>query len=156
MPIIRTYACPDCGHFMDVVLTSEEWNAEPPWCPKCLERSRMAQEFKPPAIGGSHASRAGELALKIAEEDYGVSNITSDHRPGGKPKVTYKDDSGSRMPAQWQTGGNEWLAGQVAAGKAQRLANGGTTGLDVLQEGLKSGAIPDLIEASKRRSAKVW
>lgn len=157
MPITRTYACPDCGHFMDVVLTQDEWNAEPPWCPKCLE-AQTRQEFRPPAIGGSHARRAGDLALQIAEEDYGVADLKSDGREGGKPKVRYKDDARpqERMPAEWQSGNNEWLQGQVAIGKAQRLANGGATGLDVLKAGLKSGEIPDLIENSKRKSARVW
>ena len=42
----------------------------------------------------------------------------------------------------------------MAIGRETRIKHG--NGLDVLQGALKSGAQPDLIEASKRRSMKVW
>jgi hypothetical protein len=154
MPIVRTYACPDCGHFMEVVLAPEEWNAEPPWCPRCAE-ANMRQEFKAPAIGGSNVFKAAELAQTIAREDYGVADMQSDRRVGGKPKVRYKDDTrpSERNAATWGVAQNA-LETAIASGRQTRLKHG--SGLDVLHQALKDGSQPDLIELSKKRSMRVW
>jgi hypothetical protein len=98
MPIIRSYSCPDCFHHMEVTLSSDQWDAEPPDCPHCAERA-MRQEFKPVAIGGSSLSRAGAIAEEIARNDYGVTNMTHGNRVGDVAKVTYKDDTGQVRPA---------------------------------------------------------
>jgi hypothetical protein len=140
---------------MEVVLAPEEWNAEPPWCPKCTE-ANMRQEFRPPNIGGSHGFKAAELAQTIAREDYGVADMQSDRRVGGKPKVRYKDETGTIKEAAqstWSVGGDA-MQTALAIGRETRLKHG--SGLDVLQQALKSGAQPDLIELSKKRSMKVW
>ena len=155
MPIMRTYMCGDCGHTLDVTLSAEQWNAQPPDCPRCLERGEWNtthQEFKPPAIGGSIRSRAIKLAEDIAEKDYGVADFKSDGREGGRPKVRYKDAS-AVPPSSWALP-NESLAQAVALGRESRLRYG--SGLDVLHSTLKDGTQPDLIELSKRRSMRVW
>lgn len=152
MPIARSYMCPDCGHQVDVVLSADEWDAPPPYCEVC-ERREMHQEFKPPAIGGSVASRAIRLAEDIAEKDYGVADFKSDGREGGRPKVRYKDATPGVLPSSW--GGAAGAIQQAAAlGRETRLRYG--SGLDVLHSTLKDGSQPDLIELSKKRSMKVW
>lgn len=148
MPIIRTYGCNECGHIMEVQLRADEWDAPEPDCPACSTQTR--QEFKPPAIGGSHRSRATDLAHQIAREDYGVSDIQSPSRAG--PSVRYHDQSAGTA-STWMGGGGQ-LQQAMALGRQTRLQHG--NGLDVLHNALKSGAQPDLIELSKRRSAKVW
>jgi hypothetical protein len=145
---------------MDVVLSAEQWDQEPPECPECARRARggapqMHQEFKPPAITGSVRSRAVKLAEDIAANDYGVSNMSIAGRQGERNKVRYKDQSDGVRPAAW-TGPNareyqmskEVLEAAVQLGRANRLKNG--TGLDTIQQ------MPDLIANSKRMSHKIW
>lgn len=147
--ILRTYACETCGHMVEVELRQEQWNVEPPTCPMCAQQTH--QEFVPPAIGGSHRARATKLAETIAAEDYGVADMQRDNREGGRPKVRFKDDN--RPPSTW--GAQQAALEQaVALGRESRLKYG--SGLEILQHNLKTGVQPDLIELSKRRSAKVW
>jgi hypothetical protein len=138
---------------MEVILTPEEWQNPPPSCEMCDAR-QMHQEFKPPAIGGSVRGRATRLAENIIANDYNVANFQSDRRQGGRPKVTYKDETGGLPQASWQdtSGHRSMLETAISIGKANR----GRDGLDILQRNLASGAQPDLIEASKRKSIKVW
>jgi hypothetical protein len=160
VPIIRTYACPECLHQMDVVLTAEQWDDPPPDCPAC-DRRDMQQEFKPPAIGGSARSRATAIAEQIASEDYKVANFHAYGKEGHPAKVRYKDQSDQVREGKWAGPnareyqiGQEALESAVALGRASRLKYG--SGLDVLQQTLADGTQPDLIEQSKRRSARIW
>lgn len=151
MPIVRTYACPECNHMMEVMLAAEEWDAEPPPCPACEARA-MRQEFRPVAIGGSAVSRAAALAADIAEKDYHVADMSS--RGDGEPmKVRYKDTTSQVLPSSW-AGGTDVMEQAIAIGRQTRVNHG--NGLDVLQHALKTGAQPDLIELSKRRAIRVW
>ena len=84
--------------------------------------------------------------------------FTSDVRSelAGKAGQENKDQ-GSALPSSWGIGGwwgiaAEVLEAAVVAGRQTRLKYG--SGLDVLQADLKSGAQPDLIELSKRRSLR--
>lgn len=153
MPIVRTYGCNECGHFMDVTLTMDQVDDPPPECPHCAVRT--FQEFKPVAIGGSTVGKAVALAETIAHEDYGVADITHDTRHGGTPKVRYKDQGNAAQASAWGASG-AMLEKAVALGRQTRMANGGFSGLDTLQKMLKTGEQPDLIEASKRRAMRVW
>lgn len=110
----------------------------------------MAQDFRPVAIGGSNRARATDLAHQIAREDYGVADIQSSSRSGAP--VRYQDGAAS-APSTWMGAGGQ-LQQAMALGRQTRLQHG--NGLDVLQNALKSGAQPDLIEMSKRRSVKVF
>lgn len=147
--IIRTYGCEHCNHTLTVELRSEQWDQEPPECPRCANTTH--QEFVPPAIGGSLRGKATALALDIAEKDYGVADIQADGKPEGRPKVRFRDQTESTSTWGVQT---EALSQAIAAGRESRLKYG--SGLDVLQTSLKNGSQPDLIEASKRRSMRVW
>lgn len=150
--IRRTYMCPECSHRMEVILTPEEWDSPPPSCQACDAR-QMNQEFHPPAIGGSVRARATRLAENIIANDYNVANFQSDRREGGTPKVRYKDQSDTALPAAWQKAAHrEMLETAIGIGKANR----GRDGLDILQRNIRAGVQPDLIETSKRRSIKVW
>lgn len=162
MPIVRTYQCELCFNRLELTLTAEQWDAPAPECPFCNGMG-MNQEFTPPRVNGSPSARANAIAEKIAAEDYGVGNMWRDSR-GGTPKVEYKDD----MMGVPQRGGRTWAGatrstwGASAASLDQAIASGRAirqqfgNGLDVLQSALKSGAQPDLIAASKRRSMRVY
>jgi putative FmdB family regulatory protein len=157
MPIVRTYGCGSCGHFLEVTLTMEQVDDPPPECPKCANQN-MAQEFKPVAIGGSIVGKAVRLAETIAAEDYGVADMQHDTRRGGTPKVRYKDQGNTLQQQQmssWGAPGNV-LSEALELGRRTRMANGGYSGVDTLQAMLKSGEQPDLIEASKKRAMRVW
>lgn len=152
MPIVRTFACSDCGHFLEVTLRLDQADDPPPSCPQCAVRT--VQEFRPFAIGGSTGAKARDLALTIANEDYGVADIQTDHRRDSVPKVRLKDEGTSAQASTWGAAG-AMLEQAVAIGRQTRLQNGGN-GLDILQHALRTGEQPDLIEASKRRSMRIW
>jgi hypothetical protein len=150
MPIVRSYMCGVCAHHLTVTLTAEQWDEPPPECPRCNVVRGMQQDFKPVAIGGSPQSRARAMADDILANDYHVADIQHEHRREGTPKVRYKDQ-GPTSPSVWGAA-QETLMTAVAAGRETRVNFG--SGLDVLQANLKSGAQPDLIEISKRRSGR--
>lgn len=147
--ILRTYGCERCNHTLTMELRSDQWDVEPPECPRCANATH--QEFVAPGIVGSVRSKAAALALDIAEKDYGVADIQADGKMEGRPKVRFKDASEGASSWGMQTGA---LAQAMAAGRDIRLKYG--SGLDVLQTNLKNGSQPDLIELSKRRSVRVW
>lgn len=151
MPIVRTYACEDCNHMMEVTLSSEQWNDAPPSCPECAQRA-MRQEFMPVAIGGSASARAHAIAEDIAAKDYHVADMQDDRKEGLAPKVRYKDQT-PPTPSTWGIAAAA-MEQAIASGRQTRLDFG--SGLDVLQHNLKTGAEPDLIAASKQRAMKVW
>jgi len=113
----------------------------------------MGQDYKPPAIVGSTRARAVAEAERIAAEDYGVSNMWIEGKEGVRNKVEYKEKAKVFPPSAWN-GNREVLEGAIAVGRQTRQQYG--SGLDVLQNALKSGAQPDLIENSKRRMKDRW
>jgi hypothetical protein len=157
MPIIRTYACPECNLMTEVTLTLEQWEDPPPDCPACAQQG-MVQEFRPPAIVGSARARATAVAEDIAANDYHVADMQTDHREGSRPKVRLKDKVPN--PSDWGKAGDgsvitrQALEHAMALGRQTRLRYG--DGLEVLQSNIKSGAEPDLIAESKKRSARIW
>ena len=151
MPIVRTYACAECNHMMDVVLSADDWDAPPPDCPAC-EAREMRQEFRPIAIGGSNRSKAVALAQDIAANDYNVADMKVEGREGGKPTVRYKDQT-TVAPSSW-TSPVGVLEQAIAIGRQTRIQHG--SGLDVLQHALKTGAQPDLIAESRKRMIKLF
>ena len=153
MPIHRTYMCSDCAHRMEVTLLADQWDAPPPSCEACDARE-MNQEFKPPSIGGSHMSRAAAITESIIANDYGVSNITFDGK-GGQNKVAYKDQSSTLVGSGAWAGQRAMLEQAISIGKSNRREFG-ADGLDILKKNLANGTQPDLIEASKKCSIKVW
>lgn len=161
MPIVRSWVCPKCNHYIEMTLTAEQWDIEAPDCPRGCQT--MDQEFTPPAIGGSAIGKAHAIAEKIAREDYNVTNLrTSPSRSG--PRATYKDEMmgharvndrnwGPDPPSTW---GSTGLAMSQAMAFGKDLRHNFGNGLDVLQATLKSGAQPDLLETSKRMAVQQW
>ena len=139
---------------MEVVLSADQWDAPPPSCESC--DTRMGQEFKAPAIGGSVSMRAHRVAQDIIANDYNVANVTFDNRQGGTPKVRYKDQSATALQSTWGGQIQGALETAVSIGKQTRREMGGADGLDILKKSLETGAQPDLLAQSKRRAIKVW
>lgn len=152
MPIVRTYACPECYHWLEVTLTADQWEEPEPECPAC--KARTQQQFKPFGITGGHSARAHSIAEEIVTSDYHAADFQREWRREGTPTVRYSDQNSRAEKSTW-SGVNAALEQAVAIGRQTRLKHGGT-GLDVLQANLKSGVEPDLIANSKRRSIKVW
>lgn len=150
--IVRTFMCDACATTVEQTLPAESWQAPAPRCPQC-DAGRMDQEMRFPAIIGSARSRAVATAERIAAEDYGVANMHIEGKEGVRNKVTYKDQK-TTISGQW-TNNREAIETAAAIGRQTRQQFGGD-GLDILQRALKSGDQPDLIEMSKRRSARVW
>lgn len=142
--ILRTYGCAQCNHMMTIELRSDQWDAEPPECPMCSQVTH--QEFTPPGIVGSVRSKAVKLAEDIATNDYNVADFTAEGRPEGRPKVRYKDAAAGA--SSWGGVGEAALAQAVTLGRQTRLQHG--SGLDIIK------GMPDLIQESKKRSARIW
>jgi len=154
MPIRRTYACPECNNYWDVVLTMDQIDDPPPSCSQCDARETQ-QVFKPVAtVNSSPNARANALVEDIISNDYHVADFNRDRHEGMKPKVRYKDASANVLPSTWNSAIPDALQQGLAIGRQNRREFG--SGLDALQGALKSGAQPDLIELSKKRSAKIW
>lgn len=151
MPIVRTYACLECNHWFDVTLTAEEWDAPEPDCPACAVRTQ--QQFKPFGITGSPSRRAHDIAEEIVTSDYHAADFQREWRREGTPAVRY-NDQGKTDTSTW-SGVRSNLEQAIAIGRHTRTRYGGS-GLDVLQNNLRSGAEPDLIANSKKQSIKVW
>lgn len=154
MPIVRSYFCERCAHQMTVTLTMDQWEADAPECPNCAI-APMQQEFKPIAIGGSITGKANAIVEQIASEDYGVADMQRDRRYEATPKHRYKDQGTPAQASTWGATGN-MLNQAMAIGRQTRMESGGLSGVDILQKALKTGDQPDLIEASKRRSIRVY
>jgi hypothetical protein len=148
--ILRTYGCADCNYVMTVELRADQWDQPAPECPRCAS-DPMGQEFSPPAIGGSPQRRAADLALDIAEKDYGVADIQGQKE--GPPKVRYRDVTQQQGGSSWGAT-TEMLQTAIALGRENRVRHG--SGLELLQTSLRNGTQVDLIEASKKRSMRVW
>jgi hypothetical protein len=166
MPIVRTFGCPECNHVWNAELTAEQWDDPPPSCPEC-DRRDTQQIFRPVAIGGSPGARANAIAEEIAARDYHVADMQRDHHEGATTKARYNpiDIQGNRIidnrpvassapPSSWVGINAQQMQAAVDSGRHTRLNFG--NGLDVLQSALKSGDQPDLIEASKRKSSRIW
>lgn len=151
MPIVRTFQCETCFNRIELTLSADQWDDPPPICPVCT-RQPMQQEFRPIALGGSNSARAHAIAEDIVANDYHVADMQPEHRMEGTPKVRYKDAS----PAQASTWGaaTEAIQAAMVYGKDTRLKYG--SGLDILQNNIKSGKEPDLIELSKKRSIRIY
>lgn len=148
MPIVRTYACEECNYFTRVTLTAEQVDDPPPECPVCA--ARTSQEFCAPAIVGSSFARAAALAEDIAARDYGVTDMTGvagTTREGDRQKVNYAGPNSAKNKATWGAS-REAIETAIATGRQTRMQYG--SGLDAIKE------MPDLIEISKRRSARIW
>lgn len=153
MPIVRTYACEQCNHFVEVTLSMEQCDDPAPECPACAARA-MQQQFRPVAITGSPSARAHAIAEDIAANDYHVADMQREHRQEGTPKVRYKDASPSALPSSWSGTSQATLEAAIASGRQVRLQHG--SGLDILQANIKNGVERDLIADSKRRALRVW
>ena len=154
-PIVRTYLCPECNHYIRVTLTMEQAEDPPPSCPACDARE-MRQDFKAPAIvNSSPYSRAQTITEDILAKDYHVANIHRDRHEGSTPKVSYKDQTEPMRASNW---GLNIPPGamSVAVNNGREIRKAYGSGLDMLQGMLKSGAQQDLIEVSKKRSMKIW
>lgn len=143
--ILRTYMCEQCAHRIEVELRSDQWDQPPPECPACVDRG-MVQDFKPPGIGGSARARATKLAEDIVSTDYNVADFKAEGRPEGRAQVRYKDVQAGGT-SSWGMH-SEALSQAVTLGRQTRLQHG--SGLDIIK------SMPDLIQASKQRSIKVW
>jgi hypothetical protein len=146
---------------VELTLTMAQVDDPPPPCPFCHGED-MQQEFHAPAVIGkaaSHRAKANKVAEEIAATDYQVADMNVKGYEGVRNKVRYKDLTPGAAESSWGVA-KEALEGAMALGRQQRLTKWPTgpvgSGLDVIQGMLKTGDQPDLIEASKRRSAKIW
>ena len=152
MPIVRTYACLECNTWFDVTLTMDQCDAPEPECPACKVRTQ--QQFKPFGITGSNSARAHSIAEEIITTDYHAADFQREWRREGTPSVRYNDQNARTEASNW-SGVHAALEQAVAIGRQTRSMHGGT-GLDILKANLASGAEPDLIANSKRKSIRVW
>lgn len=105
MPVTRTYLCDDCGYrFTQFHMNRDE---PAPDCPACYAATHSVP-------GGfnitTHKSKAVDMAQKIAEEDFGLTNMRDNSREG---------DVAAMGPSQVQSAEAEDLTRQMMAAQPQ-------------------------------------
>ena len=76
---VRVYRCPDCGHKWK---TESKFGFAEPDCPQCgFHPDPLPERIAAPAIIGTKAKAVDE-AYKIAEQDYGFTNMNDGMREG--------------------------------------------------------------------------
>ena len=96
MPIIRTYACEQCGLEFEAWHDSgNEPNAD---CPVCV---RVAQ-WRPQGFAiGTNNGRAVDLTQQILEQDYGVTDFNDGQREGDTAGIVAPETSEQRHAQQF-------------------------------------------------------
>jgi hypothetical protein len=84
----KRYFCEDCHTTFDV--RQESGDLTIPECPKCVGASGAATWVPPLVAIGSTKGQAIDLAQKIAEEDFGLTNFNDNQRAGD---IAFKPES---------------------------------------------------------------
>ena len=94
MPVVRTYACPDCGVRFEYRHDSSD---EPyPPCPSCDAEPQW--EPQPFAIK-SNKSRAVDIMQDIAENDLGMSDMKTNLREGDTAAPSVRQETAAEKEA---------------------------------------------------------
>lgn len=138
MAIVRTYLCGECGTKFDKLHWDK--NEPAPECPGC--QALAARQIPAGFMIGGNAAKAGDLAGRILEEDYGIapSQVNDRMREG---------DIAVKIPAHLQKQADNFFAPNavpVAPGKliqaakatAAQNAAEGRNPLTMLQKGRKA------------------
>lgn len=95
MPITRKYLCDECGWEFTVL----HWDRDDP-VPACPACSSSAKNIPGSFAIKTNASRAGDMAYRMAEESYGITDANDNLKEG---------DSFMKAPAPVQTAEAEQL-----------------------------------------------
>ncbi len=97
MPVVRTFACDDCGATFEI---TQGMNDEPPDCPNC---SRVL-EWQPGRVNIiGNKSRAVDATQQILEQDFGMSNIRDNMREGDVAAMPAAAPTGAQIDAEIRT-----------------------------------------------------
>lgn len=101
MPVSRTYLCTDCSHeFSKLHLDREERETE---CPRCAEQT--VHQLPGRINIGTNKGKAIDYVQKMAEEDYGLTDMRDNQRAG---------DIAAMGPSHMQTAEREQVQQQIA------------------------------------------
>lgn len=106
----RTYRCDDC--LLEWRVQVDTIDAPVDDCPVCAAKAR--EEMPMPALG-TNKGRAVDLAQKIAEEDFGLTNMRDNQREG---------DTAMIGPSAMQTAERETITRELMALAQQTKAEG--------------------------------
>lgn len=98
----REWYCDEC-EYRWVTIDEQADVVECPDCPECASRP---EQVRRPVGLRTNASRALELAQKVAEEDYGVTNMHDHLKPG---------DIGAMAPSPIQTAEGEAITRELVS-----------------------------------------
>src|ERR1700687_1403501 len=92
MRVERKYRCLDCSHKWRVIITLQEGGVagalQDPACPKCFNIPAIVPDrVASPSITGTR-SRAVDEAWRIAQEDYGLTNMRDNAQEGETAFIT--------------------------------------------------------------------
>lgn len=171
MPKVIQRKCKcECGHEWTDVQTYVGKKApsyEIPDCPQCTKGASVQERDgiteilsagRGPSVGNRAASRAGDFCGKMLEEDYGIPpSMIRD--TGIRPGDTYIKPPAPSAPQPGYIGGGgskeitqSFLASAKASGGLGEKGN--LSGFDIVQSGIKSGAINNPLKHSTFINAK--
>jgi len=94
MPVIRTFACDDCGLEFEV---TQGMNDPAPECPRCC----TVLEWRPQSFSIiGNKSRAMDVTQQILEKDFGLSNINDHQREGDIAAMPSAPATGAQIDAE--------------------------------------------------------
>ncbi len=161
--VIRRYICKKCSQTYQgekVVLKGTTDNMEP--CPKCnvVKATIIERPRDPDLRAGPRAKAAVDFTYKMAESDYGMTDMRDNLRAGDLAMKLPAGDVGNAVAKQGgmfgqqgaqqaiQHGGN---ALQMAAGaRAERKSQGISDPVQALQSSIKSANAPSIIDSARR------
>lgn len=140
-----TYGCSDCGNQWRVETTFQPTSA--PDCPRCA----AAGAYKPPLPGMlTTKSAAIDMAQKIAEEDFGLTNIRDNQRAGDTAVVAEAPPTTAQLDAvvrEMKQMAEQVGAAQVAPEVANALGGGFWQSGGMPSTGVAGGTAPHQVDS---------
>lgn len=165
---ITTFVCTDCGNKWKETSTfsrkKDGWNC--PDCPQCGKKKEnigCSIDRSPAYIGSNAKSKAADIAYKMIESDYGMTNMKDNMREGDIAAILPAENPQQQSVVEQtlqQRGGfygggnpsasiaNRGSAMQMAAAaKASRIAEGAIDPVVYAQNSMKKG--PSVIDYAR-------
>jgi hypothetical protein len=152
-----TCRCNDCGNKYWFAASSPNVADEP--CPRCSKtndvRGLDIAAGKAPSIGGSNAVKAMDIAAEITMADHGLTDLSSDGRPGATMAPPVRPDIQARVDGMFGGGKLPGRMNPIQQRMRQMAAMAGKQGLGAFAP-MRDTTVPDpiqMVQAPRTRPA---
>ena len=159
MKVARNYICNGCSKKWRVVFNERPSN-DKPVCPECGLGKIETSTFDPsagkaPAYGGSMMSKAVDETYKMAERDYGMTDMRDNLRQGDIAMKIPSNPVGDALQKQGGMFSQHSMQGHggalslASAAKSERKSQNISDPVAAFQTGLKVANTPSVIDAAR-------